>query len=103
MRKVLPLGIHRLNQSIFAFSIPAFDLLFTFDGRVNALMLLEVYKLGDMISGSKTLGVHVPFVLIQPAGQVIRKAGVNGRICLIAEYVDKENSHVNHCSPVSLR
>ena len=53
-----------MNQGIFPLSIPAFDLLFTFDGRVNALMLLEVYKLGDMVSGSKTLGVHVSFVLI---------------------------------------
>ena len=85
--QIFPTRVHTVNQFIFPRPIPAFDLLFPFNGCPNIGCCLIIHQFVNVISGSKAVWIEVVFVFINTLGQIVCYAGIDCGVGDIGENV----------------
>ena len=87
--QIFPTRVHAIDQLIFSFPVPTFDLLFPFDRCCDIRCRFIIYQLMDVVSCCKAVGVQRVFMFIDTLYQVICHTGVYGGIGCI-----RENIHI---------
>lgn len=94
--QISPFRIHALYKVNFLFSVPRFELLFSFDSCVNMIMEFIVYKECAIISCCEAFWIRMSFVLIDASSEKTGHSNIESTISTTCEDIHISLLHRIH-------